>query len=292
MEPRLRQAVEAAILAATGATASVVREEVASGGSICDARRLLLADGRRFFFKTLRAGSPPDLFTAEAAGLAALRAPGVLRVPALVAATTDFLLLEQIAIGSPAGAFFADFGRDLALLHRAARADAFGFEHDNFLGSSPQPNGWLESWTAFWRDRRLGHQLELLRRQGVRDRELEQLGDRLLHSLPMWLDAVDEAPSLLHGDLWAGNFVCDEAGRAVLIDPAVYYGHREAELAMTRLFGGFAPAFYRAYEEEWPLAPGAAERGRIYELYHLLNHYHLFGASYRGACLAILRELV
>lgn len=291
MEPGRKRSVEAAILAATSQSAAIAHEEVATGGSIGDARRLLLADGRRFFFKTQRGAPFPGLFEAEAAGLAELRRAGVLRVPAQVAITPEFLLLEQIEIRGPGAGFFAAFGRELARLHREARAAQFGFGQDNFLGASPQPNGWLASWTAFWRERRLGHQLALLRRHGIDDAEVQRLGERLLTRLGEWLDEVKEAPSLLHGDLWAGNFVCDEKGRPVLVDPAVYYGHREAELAMTRLFGGFSPDFYRGYEEAWPLPPGAEERGQLYELYHLLNHYNLFGAAYRAPCLAILRRL-
>lgn len=291
MEPGLKRAVEAAILEATGQGSAIVHEEVATGGSIGDARRLRLADGRRFFFKTQRGAPLPGLFAAEAAGLAALRRAGVLRVPAQVALTPQFLLLEQIEIRGPGPGFFAAFGRELARLHREARSARFGFDQDGFLGASPQPNGWLADWTAFWRERRLGHQLDLLRRHGIEDPELQRLGDRLATRLGEWLDEVGEAPSLLHGDLWAGNFVSDQDGRPVLVDPAVYYGHREAELAMSRLFGGFPPDFFAAYEEAWPLPPGAEERGQIYELYHLLNHYNLFGASYRASCLAILRRL-
>ncbi|MCB1032948.1 MAG: fructosamine kinase family protein, partial [Acidobacteria bacterium] len=122
--------------------------------------------------------------------------------------------------------------------------------------------------------------------------ELESLGARLMDRLDSWLEVPEEPPCLLHGDLWGGNYLVDEAGKAVLIDPAVYYGHREADLAMTRLFGGFGPAFYEGYEEEWPLAPGSEERLAIYELYHLLNHLNLFGRGYRGACVERMRYLV
>lgn len=292
MDPRLGREIEAAILAATGSAARIASEEVVSGGSIHAARRLLLTDGRRFFCKSGEGHAAlPGIFEAEAAGLDALRRAGVFRVPELVVASPDFLLLEAIVLRGPGAGFFVDFGQKLARLHREARAEKFGFAQDNFLGASPQSNGWRATWSEFWRDARLGPQLAMLRHQGIRDKELESLGDRLMDRLPEWLSEVNEAPSLLHGDLWAGNFLSDEKGQPVLVDPAVYYGHREAELAMTRLFGGFSADFYQAYEEAWPLAPGAEERGKIYELYHLLNHYNLFGASYRGACLAILRRL-
>ncbi len=144
----------------------------------------------------------------------------------------------------------------------------------------------------FWRSHRLGFQLRLAREHGVSDDELDRLGDRLMDRLDAWIDLSDEPACLLHGDLWGGNYLSDENGDPVLIDPAVYYGHREADLAMTRIFGGFEPAFYRAYEDEWPLPPGSEDRLPLYELYHLLNHLNLFGRSYRGRCVGILRRYV
>lgn len=290
MDPQLAQRVQAAIAAATGEVTAIVREEMASGGSVGNARRLRLKDGRGFFLKSVRAGQLPGIFAAEATGLKALGDANILPVPKVLAVEADFLLLEQIEIAGPAADYFERFGRELARLHREARQEQYGFEQDNYLGRSRQPNGWSKSWTPFFAEKRLGHQLDQLRQQG--DREVLKLGEKLQARLPEWLGEVDEKPSLLHGDLWAGNVICAAGSRAVLIDPAVYYGHREAELAMPRLFGGFPPAFFAAYEEEWPLPPGKEERGAIYELYHLLNHYNLFGAAYRGPCLEILRRLV
>jgi protein-ribulosamine 3-kinase len=289
MDPRLAAKVEKAIARATGEPVKIAREEAVGEGSIGEARRLQLADGRPFFLKSLAAEQLPGIFAAEAAGLAALSGAGLLRVPRVVAQEEDFLLLELIEPCPPAAGFFENFGHGLARLHRETRSELFGFTEDNYLGRSRQPNGWSQSWTTFWRDKRLGYQLALPNARG--DRELQVLGEKVLDRLPQWLDEVEEPPSLLHGDLWAGNYLCGAGNQPVLIDPAVYYGHREAELAMTRLFGGFPPAFYAAYEEEWPLPPGARERGALYELYHLLNHYNLFGPSYRSRCLEILRPL-
>ncbi|HVS04467.1 MAG TPA: fructosamine kinase family protein, partial [Thermoanaerobaculia bacterium] len=286
-------AVEKALAARDGRPASVVADRPIAGGCIHDSRLLELADGRRLFLKA-DAGAPPDLFEREAEGLAALAAAGAVRVPADPlpgrAGGTVFLLMEAIPRGSPGRGFFADFGHRFAALHRDTRGGRHGLDQDNYLGGTPQPNGWSESWVDFFRQHRLGHQLRLARERGRSDAELERLGASLLERLGRWFDVPGEPACLLHGDLWSGNFLADDRGAPVLVDPAVYHGHREADLAMTRLFGGFESAFYRAYEEAWPLPPGHEERLPLYQLYHLLNHLNLFGASYRGRCLAILRR--
>ncbi|HEX2162522.1 MAG TPA: fructosamine kinase family protein [Thermoanaerobaculia bacterium] len=293
MEPALRRALEEALAARDGRPAEVVAARPVAGGCIHDARRVEFADGRRLFVKS-GSGLPDDLFAREAEGLAALAAPGVLRVPRDPlpgrAGDTLFLVMEAIPAGRPGPGFFADFGRRLAALHRATAGRRFGFDHDNYLGGTPQPNPWSDDGAAFFRDQRLGHQLRLARRRGRSDPELDRLGDRLLDRLDRWLDLPGEPACLLHGDLWSGNFLADDAGAPALVDPAAHYGHREADLAMTRLFGGFSPAFHAAYEEAWPLAAGHPERLPLYQLYHLLNHLNLFGAGYRAQCLAILRR--
>lgn len=264
------------------------------GGCIHQTALLELADGRRLFLKSNRS-APADMFAREAEGLVALAAAGAIRVPGDPlpgggGEAPHFLVMEAIGSGRPGWDFSATFGRRFARLHRATQGTRFGFPHDNYLGSTPQPNGWSDDWCDFWRRSRLGHQLALARANGLADRELLRLGDRLLDRLDRLLDLPDEPACLLHGDLWGGNYLVDEAGEPVLIDPATYYGHREADLAITRLFGGFDARFCAAYEEEWPLPAGAGERGPIYELYHLLNHLNLFGAGYRGQCLEILRR--
>lgn len=308
MDRDLQCVVETAIEEATigkagGEPARIVSQQAASGGCIHDARTVELADGRRFFVKARRdTTSMPGVFAREAEGLRALADAATLddalRVPEVIAvvdaptSAPSALVLEAIDIGSPGAGFFETFGRGFAALHRATSPDGrIGFARDNYLGATPQPNGWKDEWVDFWREHRLGHQLRLARANGVSDPTLDRLGDRLLERLDDYLGPVDE-PSLLHGDLWGGNYLADAAGRPVLIDPAAYYGHREADLAMTRLFGGFESAFYRAYEEAWPLTPGARERGAIYELHHMLNHLNLFGGGYRSGCLERLRRLV
>ena len=295
--PRLSNSLRTHLRRLFGDDGELVADRPVAGGCIHEARLLRLSGGREVFLKS-HASPPPGIFTAEAAGLRALGEAGVLRVPEVLAVVDDgpdgssFLLLEAVTVGPTRTGFFEAFGAALARLHVAAQGSAWGFEHDNFLGATPQPNGFLASWPAFWAERRLGFQIDLARRRGLSDPELDDAVDRLLHRLPALLGGVDEAPALLHGDLWSGNYMVDDKGRPVLIDPATYYGHREAELAMCRLFGGFPSSFYAAYTEEGPLAPGHPERGRVYELYHLLNHLNLFGRSYRASCLSCLRPLL
>lgn len=295
MDGALRDAVESLIRRVTGKAARVVASRPASGGCINRAQVVELADGRRFFVKSNPAPLPA-MFEREAEGLAALAATRTIHVPAPLGAggedraSVPFLVTEAVVTGSPARDFWEVFGQRFAALHRAGGPERFGFEHDNYIGATPQPNAWSDDWVDFVRRHRLGHQLTLARRAGLTDRTFDRLGDRLLDRLDALLTRPDEPPCLLHGDLWSGNYMVDEGGQPVLIDPATYHGRREADLAMTHLFGGFDPRFYAAYEEAWPLADGASERLEIYKLYHLLNHLNLFGSGYREGCRAILRR--
>ncbi len=296
MDPALRTAVEALIAERTGDAARVTGSRPVGGGCIHRAEVVELADGRRYFVKS-NADPPPRIFEREAEGLAALAATGALRVPRPLGtgdSTLAFLVMEAIEPGRRGAGFSADFGRRFARLHRANRdsggTERYGFDRDNHIGATPQPNPWNDDWVDFFRRHRLGHQLELARANGVADRRLERLGERLLERLDELIGEPEEPPCLLHGDLWSGNYMVGEAGEPVLIDPAAYYGRREADLAMTMLFGGFDARFYAAYEEVWPLAPGSEDRLEIYKLYHLLNHLNLFGSGYLDGCVAIMRR--
>ncbi|MDW8317041.1 MAG: fructosamine kinase family protein, partial [Anaerolineae bacterium] len=262
------------------------------------------------------AGWPP-FFEAEARGLALLAQTNTVRVPRVYAhgpatgARPAFIVMEWVDSaparrdvgGLPARAADAAgakgsaatpgalLGRQLAALH-CATADAYGLDHNNFCGDTPQDNRWASSWVEFYGQRRLGFQMELAGRRGLMPRERRWRLERLIAGLARWIDEAACRPSLLHGDLWGGNWLVDAAGRPVLIDPAVYYGDREAELAMCRLFGGFPPEFYRAYDEAWPPAPGRDERIPLYQLYHLLNHLNLFGEGYGSQVDAVLQRYV
>ena len=186
-----------------------------------------------------------------------------------------------------------ELGRQLAKLH-SFRGEKFGFVEDNYLGDSPQSNltstAGKDNWAIFFAGNRLHFQAELAEKKGYATPEIRGLLEVLIEKIPDLLSGTEEKPSLLHGDLWCGNYLIDVDGRPWLIDPAVYYGHREADLAMTSLFGGFTKTFYSAYESAFPLVPGYPEREPLYQLYHLLNHLNLFGTGYYGQVLSILKR--
>ncbi len=283
----LPAALNAALAAATGGTFVLRAARRAGGGSINEAW-VLQGEDRSYFVK-VHARSEA-LFRAEARALDALAATATLRVPRPVAQGTSgdlaFLVLEYLPLQTQGDA--ARLGRTLAALHRT-HSDRYGWEEDNYIGRTPQPNGWMADWVEFWRVRRLGHQLDLARARG--SRRLVAAGEKLLARLPQLFDGHTPPPALLHGDLWGGNYGYATGGEPVIFDPAAYYGDREAELAMTELFGGFPAAFYAAYREAWPLDEGYRVRKTLYNLYHVLNHDHMFGDSYGAQALAMMDAL-
>jgi len=264
-----------------------------SGGDINDAFEVRLADGREVFVKS-NVRAPNDMFVAEARGLAWLADAKALRVPAVLAASganesTPFLALELLRPAPRAPNFDERLGRGLAALHRHG-APAFGLDHDNYIGRLPQKNTLALTWTEFYRVRRLGAQLRAAVDAGLATTRVRRDFERLFTQLEA-LCGPAEPPARLHGDLWGGNLIADDLGEPCLIDPAVYGGHREIDLAMMRLFGGFGARVFDAYDEAWPLADGHAERVAVYQLYPLLVHVNLFGGSYVGQVEALLERL-
>ena len=258
------------------------RARAVSGGSIHQAY-YLPTDTRPLFVKINRADALAA-FEAEADGLGALRAAQAIAVPDTVdvgcAGATAYLALGWIETAAKTAAAERSLGTALGRQHRVT-AERFGYHRDNTIGATPQRNTPASSWLEFLRSQRLGFQLRLAAERGLPREQLDQ-GRRLLGRLERFFEDHRPAASLLHGDLWSGNWASDAAGKPYIYDPAVYYGDREADLAMTRLFGGFGEAFYAAYATEWPLATGWQARVELYNLYHLLNHFNLFGASYLG----------
>jgi fructosamine-3-kinase len=279
VNPALKAQLEARL------EARVVSTESVSGGDINDAFCAELGDGRRVFVKTNRR-APFGMFPAEARGLEWLRRAGALRIPEVLAVAEanepeQYLVLEWIEPGRPAGDFDERLGRGLAELHRC-EVPGFGLDHDNFIGSLPQANGPSENWSEFFRTRRLEPQLARLLAAGRASFSLRRGFERLFERLPELLGPKEPA-ARLHGDLWGGNLHVGETGEPCLIDPAVYGGHREIDLGMMRLFGGFSERVFDAYAEAYPLAPGASERVPLCQLYPLLVHANLFGGSYVGS---------
>ena len=263
-----------------------------AGGSIN--RAYYLPTDRQPLFVKVNGAHAVSMFEAEAEGLAALRGADALAVPTTVdvgsASGTAYLALGWVALSSRTGSAERRLGAALAEQHRVTAA-RFGWHRDNTIGATPQRNTQRSSWTEFLRRDRLGFQLDLAAGRGLPRRELEG-GLRVLERLERFFPQGEPAPSLLHGDLWSGNWGADAAGTPYVFDPAVYYGDREADLAMTRLFGGFGEAFYAAYEEAWPLTDGWEERVDLYNLYHLLNHFNLFGSGYLGQVAASIARVL
>jgi len=285
-------AIARELSALTGTRCASVPQQRVGGGSINACYRWPAADGALFVKVATREALPA--FAAEAAGLGELSRAQALRVPRVlasgVAEGAAFLALEWIERGAADAACERRLGEGLAALH-AVTAPRFGFAHDNTIGRTPQLNDWAGEWLEFFRERRLRPQLALAARQGFAA-TLTAPGERLLASLPRLLGGHHPAPSLLHGDLWGGNWFAAANGEPVVFDPAVYYGDREADLAMTRLFGGFGEAFYRAYDAAAPAAPGARQRVPLYNLYHVLNHANLFGGGYVTEARTLIEALL
>lgn len=248
-----------------------------AGGCINSAAVLRGAEAA--YFVKLNTAGRQEMLEAEAEGLKALAAPGAIRVPAPICwgehGGQSYLVMELLDLGGRLDE--AQAGRRLAELHRTTDP-AFGWHRDNTIGSTPQSNVRSQDWVEFWRDERLGRQLALAARNGYGGR-LQIAGERLMGRLDA-LIGHRPAPSLLHGDLWGGNIGSLPDGAPVIFDPAVYYGDRETDIAMTELFGGFGRGFYAAYQEVWPLDAGYAVRKILYNLYHILNHLNLFGGGY------------
>lgn len=272
---------------------SPIRQVSHLGGGDINQARLLETRSGRYFLKMNTLPVSLDMFQTEAAGLKRIQETKTIRSPQVLGCEqTDgaaFLLLEFIESGRRSPAFWTAFGASLAEMHRAPQP-AFGLSFDNYIGSLPQANPEMERWPAFYQRARLEPQLQMALDANRLDARDRMQFDRLFQKLPDLLP--DEPPSLIHGDLWSGNFLAGANEEGVLIDPAVCCAHREMDIAMSKLFGGFAPGFYEAYHATYPLLPGWEERVPLYQLYCLLVHVNLFGGGYVGSVRQILQGLV
>jgi protein-ribulosamine 3-kinase len=277
--------------ALSGLCCAPAPERALSGGSIHRAYRW--PAGRESLFVKVASAADHEMLAAEADGLAELAAARALRVPKVLALgqaeAGSFLALEWLEPARADAHSERRLGEGLAALHRVT-APRYGWRRDNYIGRTPQRNEPLqEDWLAFLREQRLRPQLVLAAAWGFDT--LAHSGTRLLERLPQLLAGHEPPAALLHGDLWGGNWLTTRSGEPVIFDPAVYFGDRETDLAMTRLFGGFGRAFYEAYEGSYPLPAGAPLRGELYNLYHVLNHLNLFGAGYAAQTHALLERL-
>ena len=286
----LLSAIRAGLKTATGIDAVPRPMGEAAGGPIN--RILRIQYGNRACFVKLNAAHRRDMFKAEMAGLRELAEAGSLKVPTPWCCgddgTTAFLVMEYLELdrnGDP-----AQLGEGLARLHRHTHSQ-FGWGRDNTIGTTAQINTFSDNWVEFWKFKRLHFQLQLAAENGFAGR-LQSKGERLLNEMHTLFNGYQPRPALLHGDLWSGNYAFGRGGEPVIFDPAVYYGDRETDLAMTELFGGFSVDFYSAYRAAYPLDEGYRVRKKLYNLYHVLNHLNLFGGGYLAQAESMIENLL
>jgi fructosamine-3-kinase len=290
LTPGVRRHLLDCIAAKTGDNGDFKSARPVGGGSINDAYAIQ-TDREKYFVKLNSASAFPGMFEAEKRGLEILRNAGGPAVPAVIDTgsieNSSFIIMQFRGGGTPRSDFHETFGKSLATLHRNHQ-ELFGLDHDNYIGSLTQSNRQHHSGADFFIEERIRPQLKLAIDDGKLPATLIALSERFIQKLTELLPP--EPASLLHGDLWSGNYICGPDGNAWLIDPAVYFGYREADLAMTRLFGGFNTAFYNAYDAVYPLLPGWEERIALFNLYPLLVHTNLFGGGYATSAVNVMRQ--
>jgi len=275
----------------TGRPFLIKRQQSMVGGSINSAYLLTGKNGQQYFVKTNRSGQLA-MFEAEALGLRALASSHTLKVPNLVCfgenPAQSYIVLEYLDMSGQVDQRV--LGEQLAAMHRVT-TEQFGWDIDNTIGATHQPNHWMSSWLDFWREQRLCFQLQLAAKNGYGG-ELQSLGEKLLLAMPVLFSGREIKASMLHGDLWGGNVAGLSDGTPVIYDPAFYYGDREADLAMTYVFGGFGSDFYAGYQEAFPLDDGFAVRKTFYNIYHIINHLNLFGGGYHDQSIHMIEQVL
>ena len=269
---------------------AIAKTKSVSGGCINQGYQVSSKD--RTYFVKLNDVSKVDMFAAEALGLKQMYATKTITVPQPVcwgtAANSSYLVLQWLDLGGGSNQSWTEMGRQLAAMHRVGTSKDFGWSRNNTIGSTPQINTWMDNWADFFAKQRIGYQLKLAKRRGGNFPESNRVVDLVRNKLTEWQPPV----SLVHGDLWSGNAAISSDGAPIILDPATYYGDRETDLAMTELFGGFPTAFYHGYNEAWQLDSGYGQRKSIYNLYHVLNHFNLFGGGYANQAKTIIQRLI
>jgi fructosamine-3-kinase len=270
--------IDAQITQATGEKFQTQQRRSVSGG--CINQGYCLSDVNKKYFVKLNQASQVAMFEAEALGLTHMCYTDTIRVPKPicygVAGNSCYIVLEWLDMGRGDSKASEEMGRKLAQMHKQSLSEKFGWDMNNTIGSTPQINTRTDDWVEFWTKHRLGYQFELGKRRGGSFPH----ADDLLNAIPELLSGHEVQPSLVHGDLWGGNAGFTHEGEPVIFDPATYYGDREVDIAMTEVFGGFPAAFYQGYNEAFPLDDGYEKRKTLYNLYHILNHFNLFGGGY------------
>jgi fructosamine-3-kinase len=282
--------IAAHICQMTGQPFEISDRRSVSGG--CINQGYAISGGQQTYFVKLNQANQIAMFEAEAIGLKQMWDTHTIRVPKPICwgveADTAYVVLEWLELGRGSNQSWYTMGQQLAAMHRATSDKGFGWERNNTIGSTPQINDWTSDWIEFFTKHRIAFQLQLAKRRGGHFPQ----HDRLLEAIPQLLANHHPHPSLVHGDLWSGNAAVTTAGEPVILDPATYYGDREVDIAMSELFGSFPTEFYRGYNEAFPLDTGYKRRKTLYNLYHILNHFNLFGGSYEGQANSMIRQLL
>ncbi|MCC5931923.1 MAG: fructosamine kinase family protein [Cyclobacteriaceae bacterium] len=286
------QFFESALFQTLGKSVEILSFQFVSGGCINNTLQLITSDGT--FFLKWNQDYPEDMFVKEASGLSKLGESGNIFVPDVLGygnvGEKNYLLLEYVESGRRVSDYWEDFGCSLALMHKNCSHSLYGLDHNNYIGRLPQSNEFQSDWIEFFIEKRLEVQIQLAIYNNLVEGNFVKKYRSLYTRLPELL--LPEPPALLHGDLWSGNVMVSPEGKACIMDPAVYYGHREIELAFTQMFGGFDASFYRAYQNTYPLETGFGQRAEIYNIYPYMVHVNLFGQSYLPGVERVLRKYV
>ncbi|OUL21996.1 fructosamine kinase family protein [Nostoc sp. 106C] len=282
--------IDAHISQVTGEKFQSQQKRSVSGG--CINQGYAVSDSQRTYFVKLNQASQVAMFEAEGMGLEEMLITASIRVPQPLcwgtAGNSGYIVLEWVEMGGGNTKSWLEMGRKLAAMHKATSSQGFGWKINNTIGSTPQINTWTADWAEFYAKHRLGYQFQLARRRGGNFPKQE----KLLAAIPELLTDHQVEPSLVHGDLWGGNAGCTVSGEPVIFDPATYFGDREVDIAMTELFGGFPAAFYQGYNEIFPLDAGYEQRKTLYNLYHILNHFNLFGGGYASQANRMIDQIL